>query len=105
MPKTVTRVAFVGCGYTNATRRLERPETEVAIEACRMAIEDAGIEPARVDGINIQVHHYPPPETAEIARGIGMTNVRWQKEGGLGILPAGNAAAAIDAGECDAVLV
>ena len=102
---TKTRVAFVGAGYTNATRKLDRPETDIAIEAARMAIEDSGIDPALVDGINVQVHHWPPPDTATIAKGAGMTNVRWNRDGGLGILPAGIAATAIDNGEANAVLV
>lgn len=105
MKTTRTKVAFVGCGYTKATRKLERPEIELGIEACRMAIEDAGMDPSQVDGINVQVHHYPPPDTAAITKGLGMTNVRWTREGGLGILPAGIAADAIDRGECNAVLV
>jgi acetyl-CoA acetyltransferase len=106
VPKTSShRVAFVGCGYTHATRTLEKPETELAIEACLMAAHDAGIDPALIDGINVQVHHYPPPDTAEIVKGIGMKEVRWQREGGLGILPAGIAAEAIDAGQCSTVLV
>lgn len=99
------KVAFVGAGYTHATRKLERPETEIAIEAAKMAIADAGIDPALVDGINVQVHHYPPPETAVIAQGAGMTNVRWNRDGGLGILPAGIAADAIDNGEANCILV
>ena len=102
---TKVNVAFVGCGYTNATRKLERPETELAIEACRMACEDAGIDPADVDGINPQVHHYPAPDTADIVKGLGMKEVRWQREGGLGILPCGIAAQAIEDGECDSVLI
>jgi acetyl-CoA acetyltransferase len=105
VPKTSTRVAFVGCGYTRATRSLEKPETELAIEACLMAAHDAGIDPATIDGINVQVHHYPPPDTAEIVKGIGMKEVRWSREGGLGILPAGIAAEAIDSGKCSTVLV
>tara|TARA_B100000700_G_C15038032_1_gene853775 strand:- start:1724 stop:2863 length:1140 start_codon:yes stop_codon:yes gene_type:complete len=99
------KVAIVGCGYTKATRKLEKPETEIAIEACLMAAKDAGMDPSEIDGINVQVHHYPPPETQTIAQGIGITNLRWNQDGGLGILPAGVAAQAIDAGECNSVLV
>ena len=105
MPKTKNRVAFVGCGYTHATRAPMKGETEIAIEACLMAAQDAGIDPADIDGINVQVHHWPPPDTAEIVKGIGMREVRWQREGGLGILPAGVAAEAIDSGQCNSVLV
>jgi acetyl-CoA acetyltransferase len=105
MPKTASKIAFVGCGYTHATRALEKPEVDLAVEACLMAAEDAGLDPAEIDGINVQVHHYPPPQTEAIVKGIGMKEVCWQREGGLGILPAGIAAQAIDAGECKAVLV
>jgi acetyl-CoA acetyltransferase len=106
MAKTTRdKVAFVGCGYTNATRKLERLETELAIEACRMACEDAGVDPADVDGINPQVHHYPAPDTADIVTGLGMKDVHWQREGGMGIEPCGIAAQAIEAGECDRVLI
>jgi acetyl-CoA acetyltransferase len=111
MPRTRRPVAFVGCGYTMPSREKTRSETDLAIEAGRMAIHDAGLDPASVDGINIQVHHYPGPDTAAIARGIGITNIRWHREGGsparfnVGILPAGLAAEAIDAGACGAVLI
>lgn len=70
-----------------------------------MAADDAGMDPAEIDGINVQVHHYPPPDTGEIVKGLGMREVRWQRDGGLGILPAGIAAQALDAGQCQAVLV
>ena len=70
-----------------------------------MACEDAGVDPADVDGINPQVHHYPAPDTADIVSGLGMKDVRWQREGGMGIEPCGIAALAIEAGECDQVLI
>ena len=105
MPKTDRKIAFVGCGYTRLTRKLEKPETELAIEACRMAAEDAGLGPADLDGINIQVHHYPPPETAKIIEGLGMRNVRWQVDGGMGIMSAVRAAQVLDAGACEAIVV
>ena len=102
---TKLRVAFAGCGYTQPTRRMEKPETELAIEAALMAAADAGIDPRDIDGINVQVHHYPPPDTGTIVRGIGMREVRWQKDGNRGIPSAATAAQAIEAGECNTVLV
>ena len=105
MKTSKMRVAFVGCGYTPITRRLERPETELAIEAALMAAADAGLDPAEIDGINIQVHHYPPPDTATIVRGIGMRQVAWEQDGGRGIPSAAVAAQAIESGACRAVLV
>jgi acetyl-CoA acetyltransferase len=106
MPTTKGNYCFVGIGATQPTRRLDRSEVDLAIEACRIAADDAGIDPADVDGINIQVHHYPPPETEEIARGFGMREVNWMKGGGgLGIVPAGDAAQALEAGNCKIVVV
>src|SRR5438552_662436 len=101
MPTTKGKYCFVGIGATQPTRRLDTPEVDLAVQACRMAAEDAGIDPADIDGINIQVHHYPPPDTAAIAQGLGMREVNWMKGGGgLGIVPAGDAAQALEAGNC-----
>ncbi len=106
MPTTENgRVALVGCGYTKATRRLEKDERELAKDALLMACEDAGMDPADVDGINVQVHHYPPPDTGTIVKMIGMREVNWSREGGNGIGPVGLAAQAIDSGQCKAVLI
>lgn len=105
MARTDRRVALVGAGTTSLSRAPERPETELAVEACRLAAHDAGIEPADIDGINIQVHHYPPPDTGAIARGLGMREVRWSAEGGLGVGALARAAQVVDAGEATAVVV
>jgi acetyl-CoA acetyltransferase len=105
MPKTRSRIAFVGCGYTPMTRQPVKPEAELAIDACLMAAADAGLDPADIDGINLQIHHYPPPDTNAIIKGIGMREVNWQREGGIGMGPAGIAAEAIEAGLCKAVLI
>jgi len=58
-----------------------------------------------VSGINIQVHHYPPPDTGAIVRELGITDVRWSVEGGLGVGALARAAQIVDAGICDAVVV
>lgn len=105
MPVTHHRIAFVGCGYTQPTRKLDKSEVDIAVEACKTAAADAGIDPADIDGINIQVHHYPPPDTAAIARELGMKEVRWTRDGGMGIGAAAIAAQALDAGQCKAVVV
>ena len=106
MPKTKTKICFVGIGATHPTRSMEKSEVQLAIEACRTAAEDAGIDPADIDGINIQVHHYPPPDTAAIAAGLGMKEIKWTRDGGgLGIVPAGEAAMAIDEGKASITVV
>jgi acetyl-CoA acetyltransferase len=103
---TKTRVAYVGTGYTQPTRRMEIAETALAIQAAKMAIEDAGIDPSVVDGINVSVHHYPRPDTATIAQGIGMTDPKWVREdAGMGARASGVAAQAIESGECNAVML
>lgn len=85
---------------------MEKSEVQLAIEACRSAAEDAGIDPAEIDGINIQVHHYPPPDTAAIAAGLGMREIKWTRDGGgLGIVPAGEAAMAFDEGKATITVV
>lgn len=105
MAKTEKPVAFVGVGYSELTREPQLGETELAVEACARAAADAGLDPATIDGINIQVHHWPPPDTAEIARSLGMKEVKWQEDGGIGVPSLARAAEALDAGECDAIVV
>ncbi len=87
------------------TRVLDRSEVDLAVEACRLAAEDAGLAPSEIDGINVQVHHYPPPDIPAIAQGLGMTDVRWSREGGNGIVAAGQATQAMDAGHCEVTVV
>jgi acetyl-CoA acetyltransferase len=105
MARTDKEVAIIGVGYTPLSRRPEHPETELAISACCAAAQDAGINPSAIDGINIQVHHYPPPDTGAIVKGLGLTEVRWSIDGGLGVGPLGRAAEVVDAGLCEAVVV
>jgi acetyl-CoA acetyltransferase len=105
MGKTDLPIAFVGCGYTELTRKPSMGESELAVRACLQAANDAGLDPSQIDGINIQVHHYPPPDTPAIARGLGMKEIRWREDGGIGVPSAARAAQALDAGLCDAVVV
>lgn len=105
MPTTDKPVAIIGVGYTPLTRMPDCPETQLAIAACRAAAEDAGIASAAIDGINIQVHHYPPPDTAAIVAGLGIGDIHWSVEGGLGVGALARAAQVVDAGICDAVVV
>ena len=105
MATTENPVAIIGVGYTELSRVPEKPETDLAVAACRAAAEDAGIGFDAVSGINIQVHHYPPPDTGAIVRELGITDVRWSVEGGLGVGALARAAQIVDAGICDAVVV
>jgi acetyl-CoA acetyltransferase/uncharacterized OB-fold protein len=54
------RVAITGIGMSQVGRRLMRDPLGLAIEACRAAIADAGLEPDDVDGLST----YPGPGLA-----------------------------------------
>ncbi len=107
MPTSSTKVAIVGVGFTPLTRSPERAEVDLGVEACRMAVEDADIDPVEIDGISIQVHHYPPPDTEAIVRRLGIRQVNWYWDGhgrvGAGSL--GPVAQAVERGDCRAMLV
>lgn len=104
MTTTNTRVAIVGCGYTELTREPTASIADLAVEACSAATADAGLDLASLDGINLQMHHGDPP-TAEVARRLGFDTLRWSADGGLGIVALGRAATAIDNGEARSIVV
>ena len=105
MSKTNHPIAFVGCGYTPLTTAPDRSDVDLAVAACRDAADDAGLDPARLDGINIQSHHWPPPDTAAIAAGLDARAIRWDAEDGIGVASAARAAKAVDHGLCDYAIV
>ena len=45
------KTAVVGIGLSKLTRRPEAPLGALALDACRAAIEDAGLKPEDIDGI------------------------------------------------------
>ena len=105
MPRTDRPVAVVGAGYTELSRTPSTSEVELAVRACRAAITDAGLDVRDVDGINVQVHHYPPPDTPEIARQLGLAGDLWHVDGGLGVAALATVASAIDSGAARAIVV
>jgi acetyl-CoA acetyltransferase len=99
--------AVVGIGQLPFSKDIGRTEEVTALEASKLALEDAGLKPSDVDGMmkwSIQV-------TAEnaIARNLGVSNLRFFGEvgygGGGGCGVVGHAAAAIAAGMARCVLV
>ncbi|MFJ8819583.1 thiolase family protein [Amycolatopsis thermoflava] len=48
---TTRHAAVVGVGHSEVTRYAERPLGAMALDACRLAIADAGLDPADIDGI------------------------------------------------------
>ena len=107
MAKMDRDVAIAGIGWTDLTRTpQDKTEIELGIEACSKAAVDAGLDPTEIDGICIQVHHYPPPETAAIAKGLGMKEINWQQDGGtLGIGAVGLASEVLLSGKAKNVVI
>ena len=45
------KTAIAGIGYSEITRRPQKPLGLLAVDACRAAIEDAGLKPNQIDGL------------------------------------------------------
>jgi len=99
-------VAIVGIGETEFVRRSDRSVGELAVEAVRAAIADAGLAPAQVDGI-VSVYGEPAPD--DITSSIGMlrrfTGTAGYVPGAAALSAAVTAKLAIDAGLADYVVV
>lgn len=104
-----SRAAIAGIGRTPLTRTPEHSETQLAVEAARAAIIDAGLSPTDIDGLSVQVHHYPPPDTEGVVRGLGLRDVPYQFTGEVGeiagVASVGIAAEALKRGACKAIVI
>jgi acetyl-CoA acetyltransferase len=103
------RAAIAGVGYTPFTRRSGRSVLDQALEACRNAVGDAGIETAQVDGIaSFMLMHDSVPAVA-VASGLALPGLRYVLDAQLGgqapCYLVGEAATAVNAGHADYVLV
>src|SRR5689334_9883436 len=100
--------AIVGVGYTELSRASGRTVLELAVEACRAAIEDAGVDVADVDGIVIYGLH-DTTTAAAIATELRLLNARWTVDliggGHAACAVVGHAAAAVSSGLASSVLV
>jgi acetyl-CoA acetyltransferase len=113
-----SRTAIVGIGYSEITRRPQKPLGLLAVDACRAAIADAGLEPSHIDGLAT----YPEMPFAGAGNRDGedvvsvmyivnhlalAPDIRWyaQIETGMIASPIIEAVHALIAGACDYVLV
>ena len=102
-----SRVAIVGVGETEYVRATERPLMALVVEACRTAVEDAGLTLADIDGL-VGASRLPMDEVAA-ALGLEETPFTAQCDVVAGAATAGSslilAQFAIEAGLATAVLV
>jgi acetyl-CoA acetyltransferase len=101
------KAAIVGVGQLPFSKDIGKPEHVTALEAAVLALEDAGLRPADIDGM-VKWSIQPTAENV-IARNLGIPNLRFFGEvgygGGGGCGVVGHAAAAIAAGMARCVLV
>ena len=101
--------AIAGVGYTPLTRRSERSVLDQALEACRAALDDAGLDAAAVDGIASFMLLYDSVPVQAVATGLALPGLRFAVDAQLGgqapCYLVGLAADAVEAGRAEAVLV
>jgi acetyl-CoA acetyltransferase len=101
------RTAVVGIGQTEFSKASGRSELQLASEAVRAAIDDAGLSPADIDG-TVTFTQDTNDELA-LMRSVGMRELRWTSRtpfgGGGASATVEHAAAAVASGAADAVVV
>lgn len=75
--------SIAGIGWTDYTRNSGKPVDALALEACRNAIEDAGLVPADVDGI-VSFGLGDTATTSVVATGLGLPVVNHYADYGAG---------------------
>src|SRR5438128_10982074 len=100
------RAAIVGIGQLPFSKDIGRPIGDTAVEVVLRALEDAGLQPADVDGtVKFQMED---TQECAIARRAGVENLRFFCEvkygGGPNCAVVGHAAAAITLGLASAVV-
>ncbi|VTU30859.1 thiolase C-terminal domain-containing protein [Variovorax sp. PBL-E5] len=100
--------SIAGIGWTDYTRNSGKTVEALALEACRNAIEDAGLVPADVDGI-VSFGLGDTATTSVVATGLGLPVVNHYADYGAGgNMACGvvlHAAMAVATGQADHVLV
>jgi acetyl-CoA acetyltransferase len=99
--------AIVGIGQTEFSKESGRTELQLAAEAVRSAIADAGLLPADVDGL--VTFTQDTNDELQLMRSVGLENVCWLSRtpyGGSGAsATVQHAAAAVAAGAADVVVI
>src|ERR1017187_4607869 len=103
------RTAVAGVGFTELSRDSGRSVLALAAEACRKAIEDAGLQRADVDGVvSFSVLNDSVPSQA-VATVLGLPQLTYVLDMNLGgqapCFMVMQAAMAVDAGLADAIVI
>jgi acetyl-CoA acetyltransferase len=101
------KAAIVGIGQTEFSKNSGRSELQLAAEAVRAAILDAGLQPSDVDGT--VTFTIDTNDELALMRSVGMQRVRWTSRtpfgGGGASATIEHAAAAVASGAADVVVV
>ncbi len=101
------QAAIAGIGQTSYSRRDERSELQLAAEAAKAALDDAGVAAADVDGMI--TYTLDPVDEIGMIRCLGVRDLALTTRvpgGGAGALATVHqAAAAIESGACETVLI
>jgi acetyl-CoA acetyltransferase len=103
------RPLLVGAAETRYTRRAEGEATLSLLgQAAKSALEDAGLEAARVDGLGVASFSLAPDKAVDLAWRLGLS-VRWLMDDAGGGASALNlvqhACRAVEAGDAEAILL
>jgi acetyl-CoA acetyltransferase len=97
------RTAIVGIGQTAFGKGLADTELSLACQAVSLALDDAGIAPAEVDGL--ASFTLEPDREVDVARNVGLGDITWFSQVGYGGGAAcgviGQAAMAVATGQCE----
>jgi acetyl-CoA acetyltransferase len=108
MARTLSnQAAIVGIGQTDFSKDSGRSELQLAAEAVKAALDDAGLSPAEVDGMVTFVTD--ANEEIEVARNVGIQELRFFSRvphgGGAAAGTVHQAAMAVATGSADVVVV
>src|ERR1051326_6807936 len=105
-----TTVAIVGIGFSEFARTLDDTGADLAVAACRGALDDAGIEPSSVDGISTYIGAYEHAPLADVIPRAGLGPNLALESDVMALAPAAvtavvDAVNAVKRGQCHTVLV
>ena len=104
--REASNAAIVGTGQTEFSKNSGRSELQLACEAIKAALDDAGLAPAEVDGMS--TFTIDNNEDVDLVRSLGVTNLCFSSRAGHGgggsIGPLAHAMAAVDAGLANVVV-